>query len=135
MANAQHYTGAAAEAFVAMRMLQMGYDVFTPMMTQSSADMIVLRKGKPLRVQVKKLTPITVGKQSYLQARLSGRANASGWSRDYDEDSFDYVALTDLKDVWVVPWVNVWKNTSITIGGSGKRRGYDIDRFKLKGTH
>ena len=132
MANAQHYVGAAAETYVAMRMLQKGYDVFTPIMTQSSADMVVLRKGKPLTVQVKKLTPIVCSGNHYLQARLQGRANNDGWCREYTDDAFDYVALTDMKDVWMVPWEKVWDKKTVTIGGSGSHRGYDINVYKLK---
>ncbi|UFK26401.1 hypothetical protein ZK1_40 [Klebsiella phage vB_KpnP_ZK1] len=131
MATQQHYAGAAAETYVAMQMLLNGYDVFTPMMTQSSADMIVLRDGKALKVQVKKLTDIKVGDLMYQQVRIQGRTNNTGWCREYSEDAFDYLAITNLKDVWMIPWRKVWCLKSLTIGGSGRRRGWDVDEYKL----
>lgn len=131
MASQEHYKGAVSELFVQLKMMEKGYDVFTPVMSQSTVDLVVIRQGVALKVQVKKLTEVTVGTSNFMQARLQGSMNGK-YLREYDRNSFDYLALTDMKDIWMVPWELVYSHKSISIG-SGKRkvREWDIHQYKL----
>lgn len=130
MAVKEHFTGAAAESLVVMRMLQKGYEVFNPVMGQTKIDMVVLRKGKLLKVQVKKLTDINVNGNKYKQVRLQGRVSGK-YSREYRDDEFDYLAVTDMVDVWMIPWSKVSHLKTFTFGSKGGYRDWDPDDYLL----
>lgn len=132
MATKEHFTGAAAEAYVTMKMLQRGYEVFNPVMGQTKIDMVVMRKGKLLKVQFKKITECNNKGYTYRQVRLQG-AVSSGYQREYAEDEFDYLAITDLLDVWMIPWAKVSHLKSFTFGTGqkSKRRDWEVNDYKI----
>lgn len=133
MATKEHFIGAAAESFVTMKMLQKGYEVFNPVMGQTKIDLVVMRKGKLLKIQVKKATEQSSKGYKFKQVRLQG-VMSGHYQREYLEDEFDYLAITDMKDVWMIPWPKVSHLKSFSFGSNAKtsRRDWNINDYKLK---
>lgn len=101
-----------------------------PVCQQGKTDFVIENKnGKYLGVQVKKLTVIKSGNNKYLQARLGGTNKSI-----YESGDFDYLALTDMNRVWMIPFEAVRGQTSISfrLDGTRKRRGYlELDKYLI----
>jgi len=131
----QHYTGAASEALAAAHYLGRGEDVFLPFMTQSRADILILRDGEPVKVQVKTATwgGNGTGPNQYLQVRLANRTAGAGLL--YKEGDFDLLFIIDPEGrKWEIPWNELPATKSLCLDRRGltvRTRGGDLDRFRV----
>lgn len=112
----RHYSGQAAELYVASRFVALGYNVLWPLMTQSRYDLVVEKDGVFQRLQVKKATSSKAGPHTYLQARLSNRKKDS--VALYLDGEFELFVFTDLKRIWVAPYKELAGYTSVCLGST-----------------
>lgn len=119
MSNIQHMSGSAAELLVAARLVDKGYTVLWPLMTQSRYDIVIEKDGNFQRVQVKKATLSKTGEFEYLQARLSTRNKNS--RPKYEEGEFDLFAFTDMNKIWIAPFGELEGYTSVCLGSSNPK--------------
>lgn len=68
----EHLIGAAAELYVASRLVALGYAVYYPLVTQSKADIVIEKGGVFQKVQVKKATRSEANGHPFIQVRLGG---------------------------------------------------------------
>ena len=113
----RHRSGAASELYVAYRLIQEGFEVFSPLMTQSKADFLALKEGVVLKVQVKKASWSKAGKYSYLQSRIHGSGKRDPNKR-YTADDVDFFAITDNDKVWWIPYNEIGHQSSVCLGSS-----------------
>ena len=132
-----HFTGAANELRAASLYIDMGYEVFIPVMTQSKADFIALRGSEVVKVQVKTASEITSDNKQYLQIRLQGRSSTGGGTREYVDGDIDVVVAIHRLGVWALPWDSVRGKKSLTFGRlvDGKvisrQKGFTVDEYKI----
>lgn len=119
MSMIHHMSGSAAELYVAARMVERGYTVLWPLMTQSRYDIAVEKDGKFATVQVKKATGSNNGTFTYLQARLSSRNKNS--RPKYETGEFDFFAFTDMDRIWLAPFDELEGYTSVCLGSTNPK--------------
>ncbi len=112
-------TGSAAELYVAARMVEKGYTVLWPLMTQSRYDIVIEKGGVFQTIQVKKATASKTGEFVYLQARLSTRNKGS--RPKYESGEFDLFAFTDMERIWLAPFSELEGCTSVCLGSTNPR--------------
>lgn len=109
----EHFIGAAAELYVATRLMQKNWEIFFPVTTQSRCDFVAYTPDihiggetylpqEPVKVQVKKATWNKVGKSKYLQVRIH-----NGKTTHYARGDWDFLAITDMDRVWMLDWDTV----------------------------
>lgn len=107
----QHDAGASSEAIVAAYLLSKGHDVYVPLKTQSRGDLIYLRDGVPVKVQVKSGTRTRTGRFTYEQCRLLSKGGGIRFA------ARPYSAL-EIDEVWVVG-THLWRfPAEVVIGRS-----------------
>lgn len=109
-------SGSAAELYVAARLVDQGYTVLWPLMTQSRYDIVIEKDGVFQSVQIKKATASKTGGFTYLQARLSSRNKNS--RPKYKEGEFDLFAFTDMDRIWIAPFKDLQGYTSVCLGST-----------------
>lgn len=112
----RHMNGAAAEMFVASKLIEVGYGVFLPVATQSRCDLIIETQEGFKKVQVKRATSTSNGTYSYLQARISGKNKLT--STPYTAKDVDLFAFTDMHRIWLAPFSEVGDLTSVCLDSS-----------------
>lgn len=112
----RHMNGAAAEMFVASKLIEIGYGVFLPVATQSRCDLVIETQDGFKKVQVKKATSTLTGKYFYLQARISGKNKET--STPYTNKDVDIFAFTDMHNLWLAPFEQVGHLTSVCLSSS-----------------
>ena len=85
----QFASGISAELYVAHKMVEKGFSVYWPLMTQSRCDIVIELDGEFKKVQVKKAT--------------------------YKPEDVDLFTFTDNKDVWIASYNEVGKLTSVCL--------------------
>ncbi len=91
-----HDVGAMCELMVRGYLTIAGYETFSADKLHSRADLIYVKEGKPVRVQVKAASYSTTGLYQYEQCRL----NKKGY-KDNPQIQVGYSEL-DIDEVWVV---------------------------------
>ncbi len=114
--DTRHMNGAAAEMFVASKLIELGYGVFLPVATQSRCDLIIETQDGFKKVQVKKATYHTNGTYTYLQARISGKNKLT--SAPYTAKDVDLFAFTDMNRLWLVSFDEIGHLTSVCLDSS-----------------
>jgi hypothetical protein len=125
--------GSAAELYVAARLVDQGYTVLWPLMTQSRYDIVIEKDGLFQSVQVKKATASKTGEFTYLQARLSTRNKNS--RPKYETGEFDLFAFTDMERIWIAPFSELKEYTSVCLGSTNPKykpqTQYDAKKWLL----
>lgn len=107
--------GASSELFIAHKLMENGYEIFFPIMTQSKSDFIALKDGKTLKVQCKKASwSKTIHTHEYLQVRLHGKTKRDP-TKFYTKEDIDYFALTDNERVWFVSFDEIGHQSSVCL--------------------
>lgn len=91
-----HDVGAVSELMVRGYLTSCGYETYGPDKLHARADLVYVKKGKPVRVQVKTATFSTTGKYRYEQCRL----NKKGYKGALEKQT-SYSA-EDVEEIWVV---------------------------------
>jgi PD-(D/E)XK endonuclease len=112
-------SGSAAELYVAARLVEQGYTVLWPLMTQSRYDIVIEKDGQFQSVQIKKATASRTGEFTYLQARLSSRNRNS--RPKYETGEVDLFAFTDMERIWLAPFTDLEGYTSVCLGSTNPR--------------
>lgn len=111
--------GSAAELYVAAKLVDQGYTVLWPLMTQSRYDIVIEKDGVFQSIQVKKATASKTGEFTYLQARLSTR-NKNSRPR-YEAGEFDLFAFTDMERIWIAKFSELDGATSVCLGSTNPK--------------
>ena len=115
MIKQQHLNGAVSELKAMEYYLSKGYEIFTPLLSQSRADFIAASCDDCKKVQVKTATWSRAGNHKYLQVRLTDR---TGIKRMYEDGDFDEMAIIDENDIWIAPWKDIKGLTSLCLDGT-----------------
>lgn len=119
--NSSSTIGRTAEMRVVTKLMDLGWKVFEPVSSDLQYDLLVQDPGMyPFefdRVQVK-----VAWKQPNGSIKLSMRYN----DNDYNEDSFDYLAIVHESRIWLILWADVYPRYTITVGNGGEWDKYEI---------
>ena len=114
--NSRFVSGLSAELYTASYFARQGYEIFWPLVTQSKSDYLIFKDGQALKIQSKKATWSKTGNYSYLQTRLTN-SNFKDRPR-YLKGDFDLLAITDYKNIWVIPFNEIEGLTSLCLGST-----------------
>lgn len=105
--------GAVSESMVAGYLASMGYEIFLPAQDHGRADLVYLKEGKPVRVQVK-TSSLSKASESDHRYELCRLVRANGVSTPYTKDEVDelWVVGTHL---WRIPVQYITGMTNITL--------------------
>lgn len=131
--------GLVAELKAQAYYAELGYEIYTPIMAQSHADLIAVKGSETIKVQVKKATENPTKYGTYLQVRIQGRSSVwSGHSREYDENSFDELFIVHDLGYWRIPAKLILDKKSLTFGKikngevvSGYKASLRVEDFKV----
>lgn len=130
-----HKIGAAIESLVAAYFLARGFEVYTPLMSQSRCDLIYVDGQRLVRVQVKTGTWSQTGKYMYENCSLSrGLRHEYEWKAlTYTSEEIDEVWIAGTH-LWCFPVAFVAGRTSLLLNSNNKkpiktRRDYNPDDF------
>ena len=113
----QHRNGVKAELEAAIRFVDIGYEIYWPIHSQSRCDFIVSRYPDVWKIQVKKATWSKTGNHRYLQARLSTRNKNS--RPKYTKEDFDYVVFVEESGMmWMASFREIEGMTSVCLTSS-----------------
>lgn len=112
-------SGASAELYVAHSLVEEGYNILWPLLTQSRYDLVAEKDGKFLKIQVKKATWSKSGNYNYLQARISGKNKLT--NTPYKKEDVDFFAFTDNNCIWFAPFEDVEGLTSVCLSSDNPK--------------
>lgn len=110
-------SGASSELYVAHKLIENGYEIFFPVMTQSKVDFIAMKNNKTIKVQVKKASWSKAQQFEYLQSRIHGKSKRDN-KKYYSKEEIDYFAITDNERVWWIPYEEIGYQTSVCLGST-----------------
>ncbi len=95
-----------------------GYTVFVPIGHSPDCDLVALRDGKVLRVQVKTSRRFVGGRWTVMLATRGGNQSWSGLVRRFDPSRYDalFVLVGDGRR-WFIPATEIGGGTGINVGG------------------
>jgi hypothetical protein len=95
-----------------------GYAVFVPIGHSPDCDLVALRDGVPLRVQVKTSTCFRAGRWCVMLATRGGNRSWSGVVKRFDPSRYDALfVLSGDGRRWFVPATDIGGASSINLGG------------------
>lgn len=128
-----HASGNAAELFVAATLIEQGWAVYWPMLTQSRCDLVGEKDGKFFKIQVKRATQSKTGEFKYLQARLKSR---NKYGKSYTKEEVDYFAFVFEGQIWLAPFEDLAGYTSVCLGSTNpdykKQTKYEAETWRVK---
>lgn len=129
----RHLTGAAHEYMVLSYLSLLGYEIYPQGMHLCRADLVYVRDGKAIRVQVKTGATNYVGKYGYEQVRLITKGSSGTPSRGYTSSEIDEVWVVGTH-LWCFPIEFIQGKTSLFLTTTNphpvhRRRGYNPDDY------
>lgn len=108
----QFRQGFVTELEIAKYFAEQQYEIYWPLLTQSKADLIIVKGKEKKLVQCKKATWSQTGAYKYLQCRVSSRNKTP--NPKYELEDFDIMAVSDGDGkLWIVPVEEVVDKTSL----------------------
>lgn len=114
-------SGVSSELFISHVLVELGYEIFFPVLTQSKCDLIALKNSIPIKVQCKKASwSKTLHNHEYLQARIHGKSKRDP-SKFYTAEDIDLFCITDNSRVWLIPFEQCGHMTSICLDSNNPK--------------
>lgn len=113
--NDSHKSGVIAELKAQIYYVEEGYEVYSPLMSQSKCDFIACKGSEVIKVQVKKATENPTKFGTYLQIRIQGKSTEYG-CRTYTKEDFDELIISYKDNLWKLPVDLVLDKKSLTFG-------------------
>lgn len=132
MTDFRHTNGHVAELYCAYRLAKLNWKISFPHTSQSRYDLIGDVDGKFYRLQVKKASWSKAGPYKYLQCRLINKCSG----KHYLPEEVDYMVITDLETVWLMPIKDASEMTSVCLGSTNpdykQYKKYDSNQWIIE---
>lgn len=133
-----HRTGILAELKAQEYYIKEGYEIYTPIMSQSKCDFVACKNSSTIKVQVKKASENPTKSGTYLQVRLQGKPTDFS-TREYTVEDFDELLVVHNTGLWRFPVGLIIDKKSFTFGKlldtggvvTGKKASVKTEDFKV----
>ena len=100
---------------VIVRFVELGYAVFTEIGDNSDIDLIAIKDGKLLKLQVKTTEKINNGKMQWTLVKT--RLNSKGYRKNFYDTNIDAFALCCLENNYIglIPFADIDNKYAITL--------------------